>query len=186
MAYIKANKKVVEYLNLIGVRNQLRDGNYLLWQADMLAFGKPTQMNDILQQIGGLSLSRHEAREEQDGEKLRTLPEATDVRFKVEATVQEEEVPIEEAPPVEAAEPEQEEADKEETPVLEENTETAEEEAANSTQEETTENAEPQEETTENAEPQEEAVSDAADDEAAPSSEEPAHDETVEKEETYE
>jgi hypothetical protein len=175
MAYIKANKKVVEYLNLIGVRNQLRDGNYLLWQADMLAFGKPTQMNDILQQIGGLSLSRHEAREEQDGEKLRTLPEATDVRFKVEATVQEEEVPIEETPPVEAAEPEQEEAEEEETPALEEAVETAKEETDHSTQESAAEDAEPQEET----------VSDAADDEAAPSSEEPAHDKTVEKEETY-
>lgn len=176
MAYIKANKKVVEYLNLIGVRNQLRDGNYLLWQADMLAFGKPTQMNDILQQIGGLSLSRHEAREEQDGEKLRTLPEATDVRFKVEVTAEEEEVPIEETPPVEADEPEQEEADEEETPALEEDAETAGEETDHSTQVSAAEDAEPQEE----------AVSDAADDEAAPYSEEPAHDETVEKEETYE
>ena len=62
-------------------RNQVADGNYLLWQADMLAFGRLTEMPSILAQIGGLSLQAHEAREEQDGTVLRKLPIATDPRF---------------------------------------------------------------------------------------------------------
>jgi len=79
--YIKANPKVVSYLHLENVRNQLQDGNYLLWQADILEFGSLTQLPDILAQIGGIALSSHEAREEQDGVVLRPLPEATDPRF---------------------------------------------------------------------------------------------------------
>lgn len=62
-------------------RNQVADGNYLLWQADMLAFGRLTELPDILAQIGGISLQAHEAREEQDGTVLRKLPVATDPRF---------------------------------------------------------------------------------------------------------
>lgn len=83
--YIKANKKVAQYLGLTTERNQLSDGNYLLWQADMLRFGPLWKLGEILAQIGGLSLTHTEAREEQDGVKLRSLPEATDVRFKTES-----------------------------------------------------------------------------------------------------
>ena len=79
--YIKANPKVARHLRLENDRNQVADGNYLLWQADMLAFGRLTELPDILAQIGGISLQAHEAREEQDGTVLRKLPVATDPRF---------------------------------------------------------------------------------------------------------
>lgn len=79
--YIKANPKVAKYLHLEDTRNQLHDGNYLLWQADMLELGSLTHLPDILDQIGGIALTSHEARQEQDGTILRPLPTATDPRF---------------------------------------------------------------------------------------------------------
>ena len=82
--YIKANPKVAKFLDLERDRNTVSDGNYLLWQADMLAFGPLTQLTEILQQIGGIALMAHEAREEQDGTVCRPLPVATDPRFIME------------------------------------------------------------------------------------------------------
>ena len=79
--YIKANPKVAKFLGLERDRNTVTDGNYLLWQADMLAFGPLTQLTETLQQIGGIALMAHEAREEQDGTVCRPLPVATDPRF---------------------------------------------------------------------------------------------------------
>lgn len=84
--YIKANPKVAKFLNLESDRNTVKDGNYLLWQADMLAFGPLTQLANTLQQIGGIALLPHEAREEQDGTVTRPLPQAADPRFIVEPT----------------------------------------------------------------------------------------------------
>lgn len=81
--YIKANPKVAQYLRLENDRNRVTDGNYLLWQADMLAFGRLTDLPLILGQIGAIALSAHEAREEQDGAVVRELPIATDPRFVV-------------------------------------------------------------------------------------------------------
>ena len=88
--YIKANGKVAEYLKLENDRNKVTDGNYLLWQADMLAFGRLTELPQILEQIGGLALQAHEAREEQDGTVVRKLPTATDPRFVVEEAREEQ------------------------------------------------------------------------------------------------
>ena len=82
--YIKANPKVAKFLDLERDRNTVSVGNYLLWQADMLAFGPLTQLTEILQQIGGIALMAHEAREEQDGTVCRPLPVATDPRFIME------------------------------------------------------------------------------------------------------
>ena len=82
--YIKANPKVAQFLRVENDRNQVSDGNYLLWQADMLAFGTLVDLPLILQQIGGISLMAHEARQEQDGTVVRELPTATDPRFVVE------------------------------------------------------------------------------------------------------
>lgn len=96
--YIKANPKVAQYLRLEKDRNQVKDGNYLLWQADMLAFGRLTELPQILEQIGGIALQAHEARQEQDGTTVRELPTATDSRF-----VMEIEQPIE-SPETEGAE----------------------------------------------------------------------------------
>ena len=97
--YIKANPKVAKFLNLESDRNTVKDGNYLLWQADMLAFGPLTQLANTLQQIGGIALLPHEAREEQDGTVTRPLPQATDPRFIVEPVEPETEVPGEENEP---------------------------------------------------------------------------------------
>lgn len=82
--YIKANPKVAEYLRLEKDRNKVKDGNYLLWQADMLPFGRLIELPQILEQIGGIALQAHEARQEQDGTVCRELPIATDSRFVVE------------------------------------------------------------------------------------------------------
>ena len=79
--YIKANPKVAAFLHLENDRNTVKDGNYLLWQGDMLAFGSLTQLSVTLEQIGGLALLAHEAREEQEGTVTRELPIATDERF---------------------------------------------------------------------------------------------------------
>ena len=79
--YIKANPLVAQYLQLEDERNKVSDGNYLLWQNDMLKFGPLTQLNDILVKIGGIALMPHEARSEQDGTICRPLPMATDARF---------------------------------------------------------------------------------------------------------
>ena len=84
--YIKANPKVAAFLHLENDRNTVKDGNYLLWQGDMLAFGPLTQLSETLEQIGGIALLAHEAREEQEGVVIRELPTATDERFVVEVT----------------------------------------------------------------------------------------------------
>src|SRR5574344_1619952 len=83
--YIKANYLVVQYLHLENDRNRLGDGNYLLWQADMLAFGPLTDLSASCAQIGGIALLAHEARQEQDGTVVRELPIATDERFVIPA-----------------------------------------------------------------------------------------------------
>lgn len=82
--YIKANPKVAQFLRVENDRNQVKDGNYLLWQADILPLGRLTDLPQILEQIGGISLMAHEARQEQDGTVVRELPTATDPRFVVE------------------------------------------------------------------------------------------------------
>lgn len=79
--YIKVNPLVADYLNLCNDRNTVKDGNYLMWQADMLRFGPLTQLTETLKQIGGLALMPHEAKEEQDGTVVRDLPIAEDPRF---------------------------------------------------------------------------------------------------------
>ena len=82
--YIKANPKVAQFLCVENDRNQVKDGNYLLWQADILPLGRLTELPQILEQIGGIALMAHEARQEQDGTVVRELPTATDPRFVVE------------------------------------------------------------------------------------------------------
>lgn len=82
--YIKVNPKVAQFLRVENDRNQVKDGNYLLWQADILPLGRLTDLPQILEQIGGIALMAHEARQEQDGTVVRELPTATDTRFVVE------------------------------------------------------------------------------------------------------
>lgn len=82
--YIKANPKVAQFLRVENDRNRVKDGNYLLWQADILPLGRLTELPQILEQIGGIVLMANEARQEQDGTVVRELPTATDPRFVVE------------------------------------------------------------------------------------------------------
>ena len=89
--YIKANPKVAAFLHLENDRNKVSDGNYLLWQADMAAFGRIVDLPLILEQIGAIALMAHEAKQEQDGTVCRELPVATDPRFIVETDNQEPE-----------------------------------------------------------------------------------------------
>ena len=89
--YIKANPKVAQFLRVENDRNRVKDGNYLLWQADILLLGRLTELPQILEQIGGIALMAHEARQEQDGTVVRELPTATDPRFVVEK----DETPVE-------------------------------------------------------------------------------------------
>ena len=155
--YIKANPKVAQYLHLEKDRNQVKDGNYLLWQADMLAFGRLTELPQILEQIGGIALAAHEARQEQDGIVVRELPTATDERFIVEKDETEAEQPETIEPgntEDEAAEPEQTEST---DPVegeteTEQPTDSPEAEEPESTDPEQTENGETVETTNEETE----------------------------------
>ena len=130
--YIKANPLVARFLHLDGVRNTVKDGNYLLWQADIQSFGPMSLLPSILEQIGGIVLSPHEAREEQDGTVTRPLPVATDPRFVVNvaaaapaAEPEEPETSEPEAKPEQEAQPEKSgEENNEETPSEESQEET--------------------------------------------------------------
>ena len=129
----------------------------MLWQADMLAFGRLTELPQILEQIGGIALAAHEARQEQDGIVVRELPTATDERFIVEKDETEAEQPETIEPgntKDEAAEPEQTEST---DPVegeteTEQPTDSPEAEEPESTDPEQTENGETVETTNEETE----------------------------------
>lgn len=89
-------------MHLENDRNKVSDGNYLLWQADMAAFGCIVDLPLILEQIGAIALMAHEAKQEQDGTVCRELPVATDPRFIVETDNQEPEAAQEPEPRSEA------------------------------------------------------------------------------------
>ena len=86
--YIKANQKVAAYLHLENDRLRLKDGNYILWQGDMTAFGPLPMLSETLTQIGAIALMPHEAKQEQDGIVVRPLPTATDERFVMETAAE--------------------------------------------------------------------------------------------------
>lgn len=86
--YIKANPKVAAYLHLENDRLRLKDGNYILWQGDMTAFGPLPMLSETLTQIGAIALMPHEAKQEQDGIVVRPLPTATDERFVMETAAE--------------------------------------------------------------------------------------------------
>lgn len=115
--YIKANPKVAEHIGVTKLRGVLPDGNYLLWQSDMLNFGPLTQMAESAAMIGAIILAPHEAKEEQMGTVCRPLPEATDERFFVPSPAIEEPQP-EPEPEEEPEEPEKNDEESEEAPVI--------------------------------------------------------------------
>lgn len=119
--YIKANPKVVNYLHLENDRNKLKDGNYILWLQDMMAFGPLPHLADTLQRIGAIALLPHEAREEQYGTTTRPLPVATDPKFVIEVA---DETPTEETPANSEAETQSEETEESNEETEESNEET--------------------------------------------------------------
>lgn len=82
--YVKANRKVAEFLYLENDRTQFKDGNFLLWMQDIMVFGSLINFNQILAQIGAVALDGDAAKQEQDGECTHLLPVATDERFVIE------------------------------------------------------------------------------------------------------
>lgn len=100
--YAKANRKAYERFNFsVGERYQLKDANYLLWQADLVKLGTELDIQigtdfeayirEVAEQIGALVLTPQEAKSEQDGTSCRELPTAKDPRFIVETAAKEEE-----------------------------------------------------------------------------------------------
>lgn len=79
--YIKANPLVAKYLGLTNDRNQLPDGNFLLWQCDIMRLGPLSRIAETAEDIGAVLLTPTEAKQEQDGKVLRPLPTANDPRF---------------------------------------------------------------------------------------------------------
>lgn len=87
MNYYKVNAKVAEYLNLTAERNMTKDGNYILWVADINRFGSLINISGILEDIGGVALSSADVVKELRGEMSTKLPEPKDARFVVKRAV---------------------------------------------------------------------------------------------------
>ena len=83
MNYYKVNARVAEYLNLTTERNMTKDGNYILWVADINRFGSLVNISGILEDIGGVALSSADVVKELRGEMSTKLPEPKDARFVV-------------------------------------------------------------------------------------------------------
>ena len=87
MNYYKVNARVAEYLNLTAERNMTKDGNYVLWVADINRFGSLVNISGILEDIGGVVLSSADVVKELRGEMSTKLPEPKDARFVVKSAV---------------------------------------------------------------------------------------------------
>ena len=87
MNYYKVNARVAEYLNLTAERNTTKDGNYILWVADINRFGSLANISGILEDIGGVALSSADVVKELRGEMSTKLPEPKDARFVVKSAV---------------------------------------------------------------------------------------------------
>lgn len=85
MNYYKVNARVAEYLNLTAERNMTKDGNYILWVADINRFGSLVNISGILEDIGGVALSSADVVKELRGEMSTKLPEPKDARFVIKS-----------------------------------------------------------------------------------------------------
>ena len=79
--YIKANRKVVEFLQLSEESTELPDGNFIVWCQDILPLVDSIIFEETLSKIGAIAMDGQTARKEQDGEVCNKLPVATDSRF---------------------------------------------------------------------------------------------------------
>lgn len=80
MQYIKAPKELAIHLGLKYSRPQFPDGNYLLWDRDLMRFGNSSTFPQLIPALGCTILTASEVREEQDGGEPNKLPVATDER----------------------------------------------------------------------------------------------------------
>lgn len=64
--YIKVTKEVAEYLKVTSERNRTKDGNILLWQADVARFPGDTVFERAAY-AGGVALTAQAAKLETDG-----------------------------------------------------------------------------------------------------------------------
>ena len=64
-----------------------KDGNYILWVADINRFGSLANISGILEDIGGVALSSADVVKELRGEMSTKLPEPKDARFVVKSAV---------------------------------------------------------------------------------------------------
>lgn len=88
--YIKANRKVVEFLQLTEDRTELPDGNFILWCQDILPLVNSIIFEETLSNIGAIVMDGQTARKEQDGEVCNKLPVAIDSRFIVREEARDE------------------------------------------------------------------------------------------------
>ena len=106
--YYKVNEAVVRKLGLTEVRKRLQDGNYIIWFLDMkslmIELGSES-FDELKAQVGALSLTPLEAKQEQDGKVLRNMPEPTLPEFVMNATGETQDTETEPEPVETAPEP---------------------------------------------------------------------------------
>ena len=76
--FVKVSPWTAKKLNLDRTRIRMADGNYLLYQTDLLVFGPLFRLREYAARIGGAVMSDREAAANQRGEMTTALPAATD------------------------------------------------------------------------------------------------------------
>ncbi len=68
MQYIKSPRPLAAFLGLLDSRTTFADGNYLLWDRDILRLAGSGTIEELLPQIGSIILTAPEVRAEQNEE----------------------------------------------------------------------------------------------------------------------
>ena len=68
MQYIKAPRALADFLGLLDSRSTFADGNYLLWDRDILRLAGSGTIEELLPRIGSVILTAPEVRAEQNEE----------------------------------------------------------------------------------------------------------------------
>ena len=68
MQYIKAPRALADFLGLLDSRTTFADGNYLLWDRDILRLAGSGTIEELLPRIGSVILTAPEVRAEQNEE----------------------------------------------------------------------------------------------------------------------
>ncbi len=81
MRYIKARRETARFLNLTELRQVFPDGNFLIWDRDIMRICSPAELDERLASFGCREVSVAEARAEFNGEIVTELPDITDTRI---------------------------------------------------------------------------------------------------------